>query len=173
MWTSKGSKINPPRRGATRRCRPGCESLEDRVVLAQVGLVVSSLADSGAGSLRAAILSADAGRAANNYTIDFSVTGTIALQSPLPDLKNAIAIEGPGAGSLTVERDAGYSFSSAIFNVAAGKAASLSGLTIADGNAGGVSNNGGALAVVDCTVSDNSDNDRRRHRLRRGHSHRR
>ena len=95
--------------------RSGCESLEDRMVLSQVGLTVSSLADSGPGSLRAAILAADAGRASDKFTIDFAVTGAINLQSPLPDLNNTIAIQGPGAGSLTVERDASYSFSSAIF----------------------------------------------------------
>jgi hypothetical protein len=44
----------------------------------------------------------------------FSVTGTIDLQSPLPDLNNSIAIQGPGASRLTVERAAGFSFASAI-----------------------------------------------------------
>jgi predicted outer membrane repeat protein len=80
------------------------------------------------------------------------VSGTIDLQSPLPDLANTIAVNGPGAGSLTVERDAAISFSSAIFTVDAGQTASLSGLTIANGNAGGstfcgnsASDSGGAV----------------------------
>ena len=77
---------------------------------------------------------ADAGRASDKFTIDFAVTGAIDLQSPLPDLNNTIAIQGPGAGSLTVHRDAGYSFASAILTVDAGRKVSLSGLTIADGN---------------------------------------
>ena len=87
------------------------------MVLSQIGLTVNSLADSGTGSLRAAILTADAGRASDKFTIGFAVTGAIDLQSPLPDLNNTIAIQGPGAGSLTVQRDASDSFSSAIFTV--------------------------------------------------------
>jgi hypothetical protein len=45
-------------------------------------LTVSSLADSGPGTLRAAILAADAGSHSDKFTIGFSVTGTIALQTP-------------------------------------------------------------------------------------------
>ena len=117
MWMSKRSETVSARRATRRRCRPRCEILEDRLVLSQIGLTVNSLADSGTGSLRAAILTADAGRASDKFTIGFAVTGAINLQSPLPDLNNTIAIQGPGAGSLTVQRDASYSFSSAIFTV--------------------------------------------------------
>jgi hypothetical protein len=135
--------------------RPRLEGLEGRDVPAQVNLTVSSLADSGPGTLRAAILTADAGSPSDKFTIGFGVTGTIDLQSPLPDLNNAIAIQGTGAGSLTVEQAAGTSFTSAIVTVDAGRTASLAGLTIANGSAGGIASNG-TLTVTACTVSGNS-----------------
>jgi hypothetical protein len=48
------------------------EGLEDRCVPAQVSLTVSSLADAGPGTLRAAILTADAGSHSDKFTIGFS-----------------------------------------------------------------------------------------------------
>jgi predicted outer membrane repeat protein len=136
--------------------RPRFESPEDRTVPSKFNLTVSSLADSGPGTLRAAILTADAGSPSDKFTIGFSVAGTIDLQSPLSDLNNSIAIQGPGATSLTVERAAGFSFTSAVVTVDAGQTASLSGLTIANGNAGGITNDG-TLTVSGCTISGNSD----------------
>src|SRR5262249_26880420 len=83
----------------------------------------------------------------------FAVSGTIDLQSPLPDLSNSIVIQGPGAGSLTVERAAEATFASAIVTVDPGQTAGLSGLTITKGNAGGIANRGGALTVSGCPLS--------------------
>jgi predicted outer membrane repeat protein len=142
-----------PRKRAIYRRR--LEALEDRWLPSQISLSVTSLADSGPGSLRAAILTADAGSHSDKFTISFAVTGTIDLQSPLPDLNNNITIQGPGASSLTVERAAGASFSSAIVTVDSGQTASLSGLTAANGNAGGIVNDG-TLTVSGCTISGNS-----------------
>jgi hypothetical protein len=144
-----------PTRPATAQFRPRLEALEDRWLPSQVGLTVNSLADSGPGTLRAAILTADAGSHSDTYSIDFAKSGVIDLQSPLPDLNNSISIQGPGASSLTVERAAGYSFSSAILTVDAGQTAGLSGLKIANGNAGGIINNG-TLTVSGCTISGNA-----------------
>src|SRR5262249_38462852 len=139
------------------RFRPQLEALEDRIVPSQVGLTVTSLADSGPGTLRAAIQSADAGSHTDTYAIGFAVAGTIDLQSSLPELTNSIAIQGPGAASLTIERDANLSsFPAAILTVDAGQTASLSGLTIANGNAdpgfsiGGGITNAGTLTVANC-----------------------
>ena len=126
------------------------------MVLSQIALTVSSLADSGTGSLRAAILVADAGRASDKFTIDIAVTGMINLESPLPDLSNSIAIQGPGADSLAVQPDVSSVFRfSPIFTVAVGRTASLSGLTIANGHDGGIENDG-TLTVSNSTVSNNS-----------------
>ena len=161
----------PFRRGGPRgdAAAPGCEILEDRLVLSQIGLTVSSLADSGTGSLRAAILAADAGRASDKFTIGFAVTGAINLQSPLPDLNNTIAIQGPGAGSLTVQRDAGYSF--AVGDLHRGRRPDREPLRPDDrrgGNDGGASTTVGTLTISGSTLSGNSAAMRRRHRQRRG-----
>jgi predicted outer membrane repeat protein len=143
------------RRPAAPRFRPQLEALEDRMVPAQIGLTVNSLADSGPGTLRAAILDADTRSHSDKVTIDFSVTGTIDLQTPLPDLNNTIAIQGPGAVNLTVERADGYSFASAIVTVDADQTVSLDGLRIANGNDGGIVNNG-TLTVTNSAVENNS-----------------
>jgi predicted outer membrane repeat protein len=135
--------------------QPRLEALEDRWLPSQVGVAVTSLADSGPGTLRAAILTADAGSQSDKFTIGFAVAGTIALQSPLPGLNNSIAIQGPGASSLTISPAGGVSLSSAIVTVHFGQTASLSGLTVANGNAGGIFNLG-TLTISGCTVSGNS-----------------
>jgi len=135
--------------------RPRLEALEDRWLPSQVSLTVSSLADSGPGTLRAAILTADGGSHSDQFTIGFAVNGKVDLQSPLPDLNNSIAIQGPGASSLTIEPAAGVSLSSAIVAVDAGQTASLSGLTVANGNAGGI-HSVGTLTVANCAVVNNS-----------------
>src|SRR5262249_48877841 len=129
---------------------------EDRWLPSQTGLTVTSLADSGPGTLRAAIQAADTGSPSDKFTIGFAVTGTIDLQSPLPDLNNSIAIQGPGASSLTIERAAGASSASASVTVDAGQTASLSGLTITNGNEGGIFNNGGTLTVANCAIVNNT-----------------
>jgi hypothetical protein len=135
--------------------RPRLEALEGRWLPSQIGLTVTSLADSGPGTLRAAILTADAGSHSDQFTIGFAVTGTIDLQSPLPDLNNSITIQGPGASRLTVERAAGISFPSAIVTMDAGQSATLSGVTIANGNEGGITNEG-TLTVANCKVMNNT-----------------
>src|SRR5262249_45424778 len=159
--SSRAPRGRTPHRPTAARFRPRLEALEDRAVPAQVSLTVNSLADTvdtnpNVTSLREAILAADAGSPSDKFTIGFAVTGTIDLQSPLPDLNNTIAIQGPGASSLTVERAAGFSFASAIVTVDASQTASLSGLTITNGNAGGVVNNG-TLTVVNSAVVNNPD----------------
>jgi hypothetical protein len=153
------SRHNRPagRSRAAARFRPGLEALEDRAVPAKVGLTVSltvsSLADSGPGTLRAAILAADAGSGSAQFTIGFSVTGTIDLQSPLPDLNNHISIQGPGASSLTVDLNPWAAFGSSIISVDSGQTASITGLTIlANDVAGGIANYGG-MTVSGCTIS--------------------
>jgi predicted outer membrane repeat protein len=117
--------------------------------------MVTSLADSGPGTLRDAIQTADAGSHSDKFTISFAVTGTINLQSPLPDLSNSIAIQGPGESSLTIEPVAVASFSSAMVTVDAGQTVSLSGLTIANATDGGIINNG-TLTVANCAVMNSS-----------------
>ena len=91
----------------SRSFRPCLDVLEDRDLLS--AFTVNALTDTGAGSgptgdLRYCITNATSG----NDTIAFSVTGTINLKTILPQLNTSVAIQGPGAGQLTVERDAPY-----------------------------------------------------------------
>ncbi len=85
------------------RRRLTLEPLECRSLLSLTTWTVNSLGDAGTGSgtsgdLRYVITQAD--KTAGNNTINFSVTGTITLNSALPDLSNTTGlmdIEGPGA----------------------------------------------------------------------------
>src|SRR5947209_7477623 len=108
------------RRPMQRSFRPTLESLEGRWVPST--LTVTSIADKGAGSLRADIAAAQ-----NGDTIVFapSLNGqTITLKSELFINKN-LTITGPGAGQLTVSGNN----NSRVFEVASGTQVSLSGLT--------------------------------------------
>ena len=62
---------------------------------------VTSLADSGAGSLRQAIADANANPGAD--TIVLSVTGAITLTSGVLAITDSLTIQGPGAGRLAVD----------------------------------------------------------------------
>ena len=81
------------RRGRRRGVGPGFEPLEPRALLATFS--VTSLADAGAGSLRSAILQANAAPGADE--IDFSVAGTISLRSALPGITGPVTIDGRSA----------------------------------------------------------------------------
>jgi hypothetical protein len=163
MWFSRrfrnAKRCAPGRHASPRQratFRPRLEALEERWLPAPIDLTVSSLADSGIGTLRAAILAADndATKQSDQFKIDIQVSGAIDLQSPL-DLNANIALQGPGASKLTIEPAAGASFTTAIVTVEFPWTASLAGLTIANGSAGGIVNNG-TLTVSGCTVSGNS-----------------
>ena len=69
-------------------------------------LVVDTLADGGAGSLRQAIL--DANSTGGQDRIEFTVAGTMTLSADLPVISDGVDIAGPGAGSLTVDGDGAY-----------------------------------------------------------------
>jgi CSLREA domain-containing protein len=93
-------------------------------------LTVANTNDSGAGSLRQAILDATSGD-----TIAFDITGTITLSSPISINKN-LTINGPGEGSLTLSGNN----ANRVFTIQSGNV-TVTGLTIANGKAQGA--NGG------------------------------
>src|SRR5688572_7339484 len=98
---------------------------------------VSNTDDSDAGSLRQAVLDANATPGAD--TIDFSVTGTITLTSGQLTVTDDLTIDGPGAASLTVSGNN----TTRVMQVA-GATLYLDGLTVANGHAnagGGIVNN--------------------------------
>src|SRR5258708_30360694 len=90
---------------------------------------VTNTADSGLGSLRQAILDANATAGANTINFDPSVTGTITLMTgQLPDITNNLVVTGPGAASLTINGNN----TSRVFLIANGITVTISGLTISN-----------------------------------------
>jgi hypothetical protein len=103
---------------------------------------VTNSNDSGAGSLRDALGSAGS---SDTITFDPSVTSPITLTSgSLPITQPDLTIQGPGAGTLTI--DANHLFQ--VFNITSaestGTGVTISGLTLTNGNSGG--GNGGAIS---------------------------
>jgi hypothetical protein len=80
------------------------------------------------------------------------------LRGALPGLSGNLEIERPGLDQLTVRRDTWGDYR--IFTVASGSVVSISGNTIANGNAAGfggdIANNRGTLKITASTVSENS-----------------
>lgn len=87
---------------------------------------VINLNDSGPGSLRQAILDANANPGTDTIEFGAGVTGTITLMSIFQQVTGDLTITGPGAVVLTVSGNS----SLRIFNIAPGVTASISGLTI-------------------------------------------
>lgn len=123
-------------------------------------LFVTNTNDSGPGSLRAALVTANSDGVGD--TIVISATGTITLQSALPALgERGVTIEGPGASNLRVRRNGDPGRDSfprySIFTVNAGVTVTIKDLTISHGwfaNGGGI-NNAGTLTLINCVVSEN------------------
>jgi CSLREA domain-containing protein len=169
----RGSAARTPR-----RVRPGLELLEDRTLLST--LTVLNLNDSGAGSLRQAILSAAA-----DDTINFAVSGQITLTSGELAIAKDLTIAGPGANFLSISGNN----ASRLFNLN-GVTATISGLTLTQGldatssgggavltnssnltfdqvvvsnnvetsaNGGAIEVNGGTLNITDSTFANNKD----------------
>ncbi|MBV8356374.1 MAG: hypothetical protein JO189_00345, partial [Deltaproteobacteria bacterium] len=121
-------------------------------------ITVNSLADTGAPGicvLRDAITAANTMSATNgcvagtgNDTINFSVTGTIALAGTLPTITDRnLTIKGPALPGITIDgSNGGYPNSVQVMQVASGATLNLNKLTIANGGSfgsgGGIFNNG-------------------------------
>src|SRR5687767_2542582 len=124
------------RRRPTRRHAPASrlclETLEGRCLLSTFSVL--NLLDSGAGSLREAVVEANSAPGAD--LIRFAPEardGTIALTGGQLSITDDLTIEGPGADRLTVSgNDA-----SRVFRIGSGVAVSIDGLTISHGRAVG------------------------------------
>ncbi len=91
--------------------------------------LVSNLNDSGAGSLRQAVLDANANTGADEIT--FSVNGTITLTSGEIAITDSVTITGNGAANTIISGNN----ASRVFNITGGTV-TLENLTIAEGNSG-------------------------------------
>ena len=108
----------------------------------------------GTGTLRQAIIDANATAGADTISFAASVTGTITLGGPLPQITQDVTINGPGAGVLAVSGSNLYRVFD-IFDVIV----TISGLTVSNGKSdsgGGGILNGGTLTVTNSTFSSNS-----------------
>jgi hypothetical protein len=104
---------------------------------------VSNLNDSGAGSLRAVVAGATAGD-----TIDFSVTGTITLQSPIT-ISQSLTISGPGESQLTIDGGGTTRLFQMPPENGSAVHVSFSGLTLADASGGAINDSTGVLDFED------------------------
>ncbi len=161
MWTTLTHFLRVSRKASTDRKRayPGrhvrlcLEGLETR----DTPSTVTTLADSGPGSLRDAIASTPAGG-----SIDFQsgLGGTINLTSGELVVDHSLSITGPGADSLTIN---GGNLSRVFDLTLSTSRVAISGLTIAGGYAtpgnstgfGGGIENRGTLSLSGCTLSGN------------------
>ena len=141
---------SPERRNSFRRRALCLEHLEDRRLLT-IFTVMNSF-DSGAGSLRQAIIDSNSILGGDIVRFDSGVTGTITLTSGEIAITDSVDIQGPGSSVVTVS---GNNLSR-VFYVSAD--ATIGGLTISGGNSsvGGGINNAGTLTLENSTVSDNS-----------------
>ncbi len=137
------------RRVAASRSRflPCVSELEARTLLSNIAVV--STADSGTGSLRAAIASAAPG---DVITFAKSLRGqTITLASPV-DVGTSLTIRGFAGGPVISGNGA-----TEIFSISSGVSANLTTLKLVNGSAasGGAIDNSGALLIRSCVLQNN------------------
>src|SRR6516162_9314160 len=128
--------------------------LEDRTLPST--FMVSNLADSGAGSLRQAVLDANASHDTDQIVFAPSLQGTIALRSgQLTITDDNLTITGPGPDTIALSG----SNSSRLFDIAGGSNATVSQLAFTQGRAGCggaiLQETGAALAISHCTFNGN------------------
>jgi hypothetical protein len=152
-WPTGRSRSGRRSRTATRPSFvPRLLVLEDRTMPS--ALTVLNNADSGPGSLRAAIADAQSG---DQIVFDPSLDGhTITLTSGQLDLSKSLDIEGPGADQLAISGN----HQSRIFNISGGATVTIAGLTITNGqsvgaNGGGILNNASTLTLANDVLSHN------------------
>jgi N-acetylneuraminic acid mutarotase len=113
-------------------------------------ITVINTNDSGPGSLRQALADANYGD-----TIQFAVSGTIALTSGELLVEHDITISGPGTENLAVNGNA----NSRVFHIGSGHTVTISGLTITNGQAldgGGIFNDHARLTLINCAIDRNN-----------------
>jgi hypothetical protein len=163
-WLAWGSERNRdgcprPRRQLRRpaTARLSFDLLEDRSLPST--FTVLNLADSGAGSLRQAVLAANAAPGADTINFAAGLTGTLTLSSGELSITDDLGIGGPGASQLTVSGN----HLSRVFRISGSTTdVAISGLTTADALAsgrtalgGGIFNDSGHLTLTAMTFTSN------------------
>src|SRR5436309_7013116 len=115
-------------------------------------ITVTTTSDSGLGSLRQALADAN-----NGDTINFTVTGTIALTSDELAVDKSVTISGPGPTLLAVWGYVTLNAGIRVFHVTPNHTVTIEGLTIRYGG-GGMYNDQATLTVNNCAVTYNSAN---------------
>ena len=118
-------------RSSKSRQRPLTEPLEDRTLFSTY--IVANLADHGAGSLRQAVLNANAHAGADTITFAAGLNGTIPLTSGQLAISDSVSIAGPGASQLAVS---GSNLSRVLEISGSPSIVTVNGLTIENGNPG-------------------------------------
>lgn len=118
---------------------------------------VTNLDDSGDGSLRQAILDANANPGADTIVFQDELSGTITLTSGELLITDDVTINGPGIFSIIVSGNN----SSRVFEVGSAVTVTISGLTISNGgittdNGAGIKNSGVKLTLTNVVLSGNS-----------------
>ena len=143
-------------RGITRPQGAGCDYGAYEVVTVPSSLTVTNLNNAGAGSLRQAIVDANQSTA-DQQTITFNVSGTIALATSLPAITGPTNIDASGRNIIV---SGGNQSGVRPFEIASGASVMMRGFTVTGGN-----NNGGGgvfslgsltldgMAIVRNTVS--------------------
>src|SRR5262249_46302420 len=138
------------------------EQLEARAV--PTNFTVTNLNDSGAGSLRQAILDANPSNEADVIVFQPGLTGPLVLTSGELAVKGSVTITGPGAGVITVRGNNAARILKVDNGAAGAINVAISGLTLTGGNAG-LTRGGGAIDVADealalrgVVITDNTAN---------------
>jgi len=109
---------------------------------------VTNLNDSGAGSLRAAITSANGAAGADTVNFQAGLTGTITLTTGEIAITDDVTITGPGAASMTITKSGA---ASRLLDINVGTpTVTISGLTFQGGDPAG---SGGAIAIRGGTLT--------------------
>ncbi len=134
------------------------------VTITQNGFLVTTTGDSGEGSLRQAVLNANAIAGADTITFSDGTDGTVDFTDDTADtitlttgelaITESLSIAGPSPALLTIQRStAGGTPQFRLFNISNAGTVSLSGLTIANGSTLSAAQKGGGLLMADTTVS--------------------
>ncbi|MFN8152501.1 MAG: right-handed parallel beta-helix repeat-containing protein [Solirubrobacterales bacterium] len=115
-------------------------------------LVVTTNADSGAGSLRDAIEASNASPEADRITFA-GVTSPITLESDLAQISGSVDIVGPGAGALTIDGAGAFKVLDTSYTYAS-DSNKISGITITNSLGSAIAAGRGELVVSDAVIKD-------------------